>query len=237
MSKNTMDEKNIYEIHSKYTFLKVKPVFTCNKILFAFVETENDKKTLKNSINCYMSVPDAALLAAKITSGRMYKMITGEKGKGEKYPQEVWRSPLGGINEGLARERGLRKDGKAISRFFSLAPGSVQYVVLTARQCAGRSDEQGLIIPENNDPEKVIIRVPFANHDELEKMGLMLQAAVNAYMSVIMQLKAAEQGIGTQQVMDDTQSKADEDSKTAKPHVVPDIPPIIWPDNWATKAI
>ena len=32
------------------------------------------------------------------------------------------------------------------------------------------------------DPEKITIRVALEDHGELEKLGIMLEAAVNAYM-------------------------------------------------------
>lgn len=187
MGKKSSAENNIHEIFARNTFLKVKPAFEIGKVLFSFVEfTEvNREVKLTKSVDCYLSVADAALLARKITSFRMYKMIEAERQKGEQYPKEVWNSPLGGVKEEDAKKRGLREDGMAVSRTFNIAPGAEkykQYAVLTARSQAGKSDENGLIVPVQ-DKNATVIRVAMANHDEVEKLGIMLEAAIHVYMA------------------------------------------------------
>lgn len=182
MSRKSSTENNIHAIHNLNTFLKVKPAFEINKILFSFVETEKNTNKKKNNIDCYMSVSAAALLARKITSFRIYQAITAEKQKGEQYPKDVWKSPLGGVNENDAKKRGLRNDGYAISRVFSIAPGSSKYAVITARSQAGKTDTNGLIVPVA-DNNSITIRIALSSHDELEELGIMLEAAVNAYMA------------------------------------------------------
>lgn len=181
MSRKTVAENNIHEIHAKNTFVKIKPAFGIGRFLFSFVETNEQKKAVK-TIDCYLSIADAALLAKKITSFRLYQQIQAEKQKGDRYPGEVWKSPLGGVNEAEARRRGLREDGKAVSRVFSIAPGASQYAVLTARQQAGQTDAKGLIVPVQ-DNKAVTIRVAVGNHDELEKLGIMIEAAVTVFMA------------------------------------------------------
>lgn len=175
-------ERNIFEVFNKETFLKIKPVFVIDKILFSFVEMDAKTKERKSCVECYMKIADAALLARQITTGRMYRKLETEKKKGEKFPNAVWRSNLGGVSEADARMRNLRSDGKAISRHFTIAPGSVKYAVIKGVTCAGYSNEKGWIIPDMKDPEKITIRVALEDHGELEKLGIMLEAAVNAYM-------------------------------------------------------
>lgn len=92
-------------------------------------------------------------------NGLIFNAAAQEKAKGEKYPRAVYHSPLGGINEEKCRERKLRSDGKAISRSFNLAPGNRQPYIITAEQRPGKTDERGLIVPENGRPE-IVIRVP-----------------------------------------------------------------------------
>ena len=178
-------EYTIHELFAKKSFLKVKQAFEIGKVLFAFVEMNEATKKQTKTIDYYMDISDAALLAKKIVDGRIYRSIEAEKAKGEQYPQNIWSSPLGGINEQDAQKRRLRDDGKAISRSFSLAPGARQYAVFTATQQAAESNPQGLIVPIKDD-DATIIRVAVGSYDELEKLALMLNAAVNSYMEFIM---------------------------------------------------
>lgn len=49
------------------------------------------------------------------------------------------------------------------------------------RRYGGKS----LIVPDTQDKNKKVVRVALADHDELEKLGIMIEAAVNAYMCQI----------------------------------------------------
>ena len=82
--------------------------------------------------------------------------------------------------EEKAKERKLRTDGKAISRYFSIAPGSKFDFVFTAYQQAGKSADNGLIVPEGN-PE-IIIRVG-CNAPDIKNFALLLQSHINGYIS------------------------------------------------------
>ncbi len=192
---NNTTEYTIHEIYTKKSFVKVKQAFDIGKILFAFVEMNENTKTQTKSIDCYMDVADAALLAKKILDGRMYHRMMEEKKKGAQYPNDVWSSPLGGVGEDDAKKRKLRSDGKAVSRSFGLAPGSQQFAVFTAKQQAGHTDERGLIVPEPKDKDAVYIRVAVGSYDELEKLALMIEAATKVYMSynVSKDMKAASE--------------------------------------------
>ena len=69
-----------------------------------------------------MKIADAALLARQITTGRMYRKLETEKKKGEKFPNAVWRSNLGGVSEADARMRNLRSDVKLSADTLPLHP-------------------------------------------------------------------------------------------------------------------
>ena len=169
------------EINTLDTFMKVKAnTFNIGKVLFSFVKF--DKKTMKSieSMDVYMDMDDALLFANDILSGRIPTLAATEKAKGEKYPKAVWSTKLGGINEKKVKERGLREDGKAISRLFNLAPGARQPFVFTAEQRPGKSDEKGLIQPEYNGRPEIQIRVA-CSADDLKKLAISIQSNINAY--------------------------------------------------------
>ena len=65
-------------------------------------------------------------------------------------------------------------------RYFSIAPGSKFDFVFTAYQQAGKSADNGLIVPEGN-PE-IIIRVG-CNAPDIKNFALLLQSHINGYIS------------------------------------------------------
>lgn len=178
-------EKSIIEFYNRDTFVKVKEAFAISKIVFSFVKWDIHTGESITSVDCYMKVEEAGLLARKITTGRMYQKMEQERAKGQKYPDSVWKSPLGGVSEAEVKRRKLRSDGRAISRHFTIAPGSSKYAVISAITCAGDTDETGLIIPDLKDPNKNTIRIALSSHDEIEELGIMLEAAVNAYVNYV----------------------------------------------------
>lgn len=182
---NKKEEKNIIEFFNRKTFVKVKPAFQISKILFSFVEMDDSTKRVVTAIDCYMKIEDAALLARKITTARMYRLLEKERAKGQQYPNNVWQSVYGGVSEAEAKKRHMRSDGRAVSRYFAIAPGASKYAVMTCTTCAGDTNAQGLIVPDMQDKDKKVIRVALASHDEIEKLGIMLEATVNAYTNYI----------------------------------------------------
>ena len=169
------------EINTKNSFMKVKAnTFGIGKVLFSFVKF--DDKTLKSleSMDVFMDMDDALLLANDILSGRIATLAATEKAKGQKYPAAIWSSKLGGINEEKVKTRGLRDDGKAISRVFNLAPGSIQPFVFTAEQRPGHTDDKGLIQPEYKGRPEVQIRAA-CSADDLKKLAIAIQSHINAY--------------------------------------------------------
>lgn len=172
-------DKVICELNTLTTFVKVKAnTLNIDKVLFSFVQFDQRTKKLVASIDIYVSVSDALVLAEDILSGRIAKLAERERQKGEKYPKAVWCSPLGGVNEQKAKERKLRSDGKAISRHFTLAPGSKQPFVLTAVQCAGQSEPNGIIKPIGN-PETTV-RVALTP-EALKALAVTMKTHITAY--------------------------------------------------------
>lgn len=181
--KNTIQalDKVFYEINGKNTFCKVKSnAFNIEKVQFAFVEFNTTTKKSNYSIDLYLSFDKALLFSNDILSGRIPKLAKSEKAKGDKYPKSVWQSPLGGTSEAEAKRRNLRSDGKAISRFFTLSPGSSQPYILTAVQQAGETLGNGLIKPIGQ-AEKAI-RVPL-DIDTLKSLALLIRTHINSYIS------------------------------------------------------
>lgn len=178
-------EDDIYSFFTDKTFLKIKNnAFGIGMVYFFFGTMDSEKK-LTTKIDCYLRMADALRLADKIIFGKIKKDAIVEKNKGEQYPKAVWDSGLGGVNEEKAKARGLRSDGKAVSRIFDLAPGASKPYVFTAVQRPGKSNDKGLIVPDYkcDKSEVTTIRVSVENDDELENMAEELKMAIYAYMS------------------------------------------------------
>lgn len=191
------EEKIIHDIYGKIAFLKIKPAFALDKILFSFVQrkqnTENvfqpQEETLqgkvKASIDCYMSITDARLFAAKITSGRIGKAmelsLNNAKSQNTQYPDAAWTSRLGG--------KVTYKDGEkiTISRHFSITPGTQKYGVIQAVEQPAEEkvfeDGKKLYVPIKNAKKEQIKRIyiPVENYDELEAMAWAIKDACTAY--------------------------------------------------------
>lgn len=170
-----------FELNGADTFVKLKAnSFGIGKVQFAFVKFDKVTNKLTQSMDVYMDLEDALLLSQDILSGKIAKLAEIEKAKGTQYPAPIWKSPMGGVTEEKAKNRGLRTDGKAISRMFTLAPGSRQPFVFTAEQRPGNTDAKGLIVPEYNGKPEVQIRVP-SGPDDLKKLALAIQTNIIAY--------------------------------------------------------
>ena len=171
------------EINGRDTFVKIKgDYFSIGKVRLSFVQFDKANNNSRVAdIDVCMSFSEWAALSHDIAFGRIFKLAEQEKAKGEKYPKAVYESPLGGINEVNCKKRNLRTDGKAISRRFSIAPGSRQPFVITAEQRPGKTDEKGLIVPEGGRPE-VSIRVPCTREILLGAVE-MVDRHISAYLS------------------------------------------------------
>lgn len=169
------------EINTKNTFMKAKAnTFGIGKVLFSFVKFNENTNKMEESLDIYMDMDDALLFANDVLSGRIPTLAEHECAKGAQYPKAVWSTRLGGVNEEKAKARGLRTDGKAISRLFNLAPGSRQPFVFTAEQRPGKTDDKGLIQPEYSGRPEVQIRVA-CSADDLKRLAISIQSNINAY--------------------------------------------------------
>ena len=182
---NTTIDKEFAELNTTSTFVKAKAnAFEIEKTLLSFVSFDNNTKKLKDNIDIFMSFGDSLALANDILSGKICKLAQKSRKdaaeKNLKYPADIYKSRLGGVAEEKAKERKLRTDGKAISRYFSIAPGSKFDFVFTAYQQVGKSADNGLIVPEGN-PE-IIIRVG-CNAPDIKNFALLLQSHINGYIS------------------------------------------------------
>lgn len=174
--------KEYCEINTLTTFLKAKScAFNIEKVRLDFVEFDKATNKLTSNIELYMGFGEALVLSQDILSGRISKLAVKEKAKGEKYPKAIWQSKLGGVNEENAKKRNLRTDGKAISRYFTIAPGSKAEFVITAEQKAGKSAPNGIITPCDGKPEK-LIRVACSG-DDLKSFALLTKAHIEGYIS------------------------------------------------------
>lgn len=169
----------IAEIQGKNSFLKVKPdALKIGKVLFAFVEYDKDNgNKIKKSIDIYMSIADALVLAYEILNGTIESKAAMSYGPSDKYPPAFWTSKLGGIKEETVKKRGLRTDGKAISRCFSISVGALMNdgnrnpYVLTAISKPGSTNAYGLIVPDKGAKGEYI-RVPVLDKNVLTSMAL-----------------------------------------------------------------
>lgn len=169
------------EINTRDTFMKVKAnTFSIGKVLFSFVKFDKETMKLVESMDVYMDMDDALLFANDILNGRISTLASIEKQKGEQYSKAIWSTKLGGVNEENVKKRKLRDDGKAISRLFNLAPGSIQPFVFTAEQRPGHSDDKGLIQPEYKGRPEIQIRVA-CSADDLKKLAIAIQSNINAF--------------------------------------------------------
>ena len=189
-----------FELNGADNFVKLKAnSFGIGKVLFAFVKFDKITKKKISDMDVYMDMEDALLLANDILSGKLAKEAENERAKGAQYPGPIWKSPMGGVTEEKAKQRGLRTDGKAISRMFTLRPGSRQPFVFTAEQKPGSTNAQGLIIPDSGVRPEVQIRVASSNED-LKKLALAIQSNINAY-------RAAQYALGAYNVDPQIQKK------------------------------
>jgi hypothetical protein len=176
-----MDTRNrvIYEVNGQGVFFKVKPALAIGKVVLSFVKYDKATNKSEGNIDIYLSTANALLLARDILSGKIYEMykknIEEVKNSG-KYPKPVWTSPFGGVNEEDAKKRNLRSDGKAISRYFQITPGTKFPFLFVAKQGAGHTKDK-LIVPDGKPEFQVAVPTTF---DDIKKMALMIQVEVQA---------------------------------------------------------
>lgn len=174
-------DKVVAEINTYNTFVKVKAnSFDIGKVWFAFVEFQPKSNKLVKSVDTYMNFGDALILSNDILSGKIARLAEQERKKGEQYPGAIYTSPYGGVNETKCKEKGLRTDGKALSRYFSISPGSKADYVITVFQGPGKTEDVGIIVPDGKS--ETIIRVGL-NSYSLKSFALTMKAHIEGYIS------------------------------------------------------
>lgn len=147
------EERTLRNFFGKTTFCKVKSALEIDKMLLSFVDTADAKN---KHIECYIDAVDFGMLMEQVADGRFGQKLTTEKAKGAQYPGAVFTSNYGGCKT---------PDGKAISRYFTIAPGSKQDLVLTAYAYPAHVDEMGKYVPDKGAQASCLIRVGCTWHD------------------------------------------------------------------------
>lgn len=177
--KNNFVDTTFYSIHTNKAFLKAKYDFYLNKRQhLSFVEHDPQNFKCLQNIEIYLNTKYLLSLIADVESGYLARLMKVELDKGNKYPQAVWQSNLGGVHEEKAR----RADGKAIFRYFTISPGSRFPFVITAYEGPGKTNPKTRIIEPDGKAEKVI-RVPADREDFLafiKAMKMNYQAFLSA---------------------------------------------------------
>lgn len=171
MAKNNNDGNGnvLYGIFGGKAFLKIKSALEIDKMVFSFVSKENAKEY--NDI--YMNVLDfGGILMKDIKSGLLLKKIQAEKAKGEQYPSAIYTSHYGGCKTA---------EGKMISRYFNIAPGTKQEVVITAYAYPA-TEENGMYVPIKGEKPVSTLRVG-CDYDELRKVAYVWDFLEADYMS------------------------------------------------------
>ena len=123
MAKN--DDKDVLQRYDgRGCMLKIKQCLSINKMELSFVSYGSDNKATAN-VNCYLDAVDFGLLCESIRTRELQTAIAKEKARalaaGELYPKVIYTSPMGG----------RKTDKGAVSRYFTIAPGSKADVVFT----------------------------------------------------------------------------------------------------------
>lgn len=175
-------EKPLAQIHGRNTFLKVKSdYFSIGKVLFSFVQwngsNHEESCTVEKSIDCCLDLCKAVVFAKDLLEGVLQDQLTSVSDN-----DFVWKSPIGGIKESEAAQRGLRKDGKAIARYFGIQPANKGICRFTAMQMPGKSADNGLIVPLKGKAE-MVITVPAEDRERLREFGAGILLGIFGYMA------------------------------------------------------
>ncbi len=163
MANNSEKENDLlYRIDGAGCFLKIKQALDIDKMLFSFVQYDKRSNNVLHSIDCYLSAAQfGAILMNSIADKSLLNRIYKEKKRAvetkEQYPKAVWNSPLGGKKN---------KDGAAVSRSFTIAPGASSEVLFTATECPATESASGAFIPNKGSKDSnVVIRIPATYND------------------------------------------------------------------------
>jgi len=175
-------EKPLAQIHGRNTFLKVKSdYFSIGKVLFSFVQwTENSHEKTSNvekTIDCCLDLCKAIVFAKDMLEGVLADQLAAASDN-----NFVWKSPIGGIRESEAAQRGLRNDGKAVARYFGIQTANKGICRFTAIQMPGKSAVNGLIVPDRGKAD-MVITVPVEDRESLREFGAGILLGIFGYMA------------------------------------------------------
>lgn len=188
----------VYRADGKDCFVEVtSDACAIGKFKFTFKSYDASKpagQRSKATIQMYLDVADALLLAANILSGKYAKFVADEKkkyaeakDKGETYFQQPCFLRLGGVSAQKLKLQGKeRPDKMSLSRQIKLMGGLKAMFVIQAEQGPGEESDKGLIVPrygakQGTKAEQMVL-VPL-DEDSAKKMALMIQLYAAAYAS------------------------------------------------------
>lgn len=158
---NNNDNTVLHRMDGRGVILKIKQALEIGKMRFSFVQYGGADHKATASIDCYMTAEDFGLLMEGVRNGQIFRKLSAEKQRaqqaGEQYPKAIWESHMGGSKTA---------DGGAISRHFSIAPGSRADVVFTAISMPATVSPTGAYIPMRGS-KATTIRVQATYHDLL----------------------------------------------------------------------
>lgn len=154
MANETKDRDVLIPLYGSKAFVKIKQCLDIDKVCFSFV----DKADSKKHVDVYMEADEfGATLMADIKNHTLLYKLEKEKEKGEKYPKEVYTSPVGGNATG--------NNGNPISRYFTIAPGIKTDAVLTGLAFPAEKNETGAFIKLKDSKAITTLRVPCSYND------------------------------------------------------------------------
>lgn len=188
----------VYRADGKDCFVDItSDALQIGKFKLTFMSYDTTKpagQRSKATIQMYLDIADALLLANNILNGKYVKMVAEEKAKAlaakeknEVYFQQPCFVRMGGVSASkLKIQNKSRPDGKSLSRQIKLMGGMKALFVLQAEQGPGEENEKGLIVPRygakyNNKAEQSVIVA--LDEDNAKKMALMIQLYSSAYAS------------------------------------------------------
>lgn len=175
-------ELEIFELDSQTAFIKIKgDAFSIGKVLLSFVKFDKNTKKLIHNIDMYIDIPDMKLLCNDILSNRIVAKLSAPNGV----------QVMKGIPEGECQKRGLRSDGLAQSKIFSIRKGTKVPYIISCDIRPGRSrmvnGKPGIIVPDfqanGGKPEKSV--QVGCTDDQLRQLALMTNCYIDAYVSKI----------------------------------------------------
>lgn len=153
------DANVLHRIDGRGVILKVKQALDIGKMCFSFVAYGGADHKATSSIDCYMTAEDFGLLMKQVSEKTLQTRIAAEKQKataeGRQYPNAIYNSPMGGR---------MTNNG-AVSRHFSIAPGSRAEVMFTGLMYAADKSGTGAFIPKSGSKPIARIMVPATYHD------------------------------------------------------------------------